>query len=385
MNSKTIAIIGSHPVTRKDFDWNRTDCEIWVFNEALSTEWFQRADAVFQMHEPAIWKNPLNRNDPKHYEWLTQDHGDMLIYMMDKYEDVPNSVKYPLEEVCSSLLPNFNDGLKFFTSSPAFALALAIMNNATRIEMYGVEMETDTEYRYQRDCIAFWIGIAVGRGIDVYTNSRIFQNPVYGYEGKISVEYSEFDERIKELEPQCAQIQAMFDKQGEEAKALFEGFLKKENDGKELTTSVQKMVVLASHFGFMDGARQENLRYKKKADTMIEASGGFLIVRQEFEQAAVALVKTKQEYVMKSSALAGRLQGIFEQIEKIQNIKRRINHSDEFVSTLNDYVKMSTMVGMCSGGADENRRYYNKLDKFAKAAGGSKSELVMMESFGKTE
>ena len=70
---RTLAIIGSHTRTREAFDFNRTDADVWLFNEAYSNKenvWAKRADAVFQLHDPIIWKNPKNRNDPKHYDWL---------------------------------------------------------------------------------------------------------------------------------------------------------------------------------------------------------------------------------------------------------------------------------------------------------------------------
>ena len=61
----TVAIIGSHPATRGDFDWERTDADVWGFNEALSADWFERADGIFQMHKPVIWRSKTNRNDPE--------------------------------------------------------------------------------------------------------------------------------------------------------------------------------------------------------------------------------------------------------------------------------------------------------------------------------
>jgi len=68
----TLVILGSHPGTRQDFDWGRVkDVDVWAFNEAVSRgEWVQFASAVFQMHIPAIWRNPTNRNDNKHADWL---------------------------------------------------------------------------------------------------------------------------------------------------------------------------------------------------------------------------------------------------------------------------------------------------------------------------
>ena len=96
-------IVGSHPKTRMAMDFNRTDCDIWIFNEATTQPWATRFDGVFQMHKEVIFKSEVNRNDPKHYEWLQQP-GDYKIFMQDQHEDIPCSVKYPLEELCDKLL-----------------------------------------------------------------------------------------------------------------------------------------------------------------------------------------------------------------------------------------------------------------------------------------
>src|SRR5688500_3302918 len=114
---ETVAIIGSHPRTREAFDFNRTDADIWLFNEAISNpenrKWAKRADMIWQMHVPAIWRNPTNRNDPHHYEWLQkQDECDVM--MQDEYPDVPRSMRYPLEDIRKMLRGN---GAHFLTSS----------------------------------------------------------------------------------------------------------------------------------------------------------------------------------------------------------------------------------------------------------------------------
>jgi len=117
---RTLAIIGSHPRTREAFDFNRTDADVWLFNEAYSNKdnvWAKRADAVFQLHDPIIWTNPKNRNDPKHYDWLKSTLT--TVYMQSHYDDVPSSVAYPLDEIKAMAgSPNF------LTSSVSMAIAL---------------------------------------------------------------------------------------------------------------------------------------------------------------------------------------------------------------------------------------------------------------------
>jgi len=168
----TVAIVGSHPRTRLEFDFNRTDCDIWIFNEALSNGTFPRADAVFQMHVPPIWRNPANRNDAHHFEWLQEPKDGTEVYMQDQYPDVPRSVRYPLEEVTERF------GVRHFTSSIAYALALACFKGYKRMEVYGVEMETNTEYQYQRDGVTLWLGVAMGLGIKVDAHISMFDQPL---------------------------------------------------------------------------------------------------------------------------------------------------------------------------------------------------------------
>jgi hypothetical protein len=125
-----LVIMGSHPRTRGDFDWSRDDCDILVFNEAMKQAWVKRADYVMQMHLPVIFRNPGNRNDANHYEWLKSGNTP-IIWMQEEYEDVPRSKKYPIDEVCKL-------GRKYLTSSAAYAIALGIQQGYDKIEIYGV-------------------------------------------------------------------------------------------------------------------------------------------------------------------------------------------------------------------------------------------------------
>jgi len=132
----TIAIVGSHPKRRDEFDFTRDDCDIWVFNEAVKTETnsgfapAEKVSAVFQLHKPVIWKNPNNRNDRNHFQWLQSTN--IPVFMLEKYEEVPASVPYPLDEIREKITD------KMLTSSIAEAMALAAFLGYKRVEIYGV-------------------------------------------------------------------------------------------------------------------------------------------------------------------------------------------------------------------------------------------------------
>lgn len=376
----TVAIVGSHPRTRVEFDFGRTDCDVWVFNEALSNQnevWCPRADAVFQMHVETIWRNPNNRNDKGHADWL-KTQRDTVVYMQEMYIDVPMSRKYPLEEVLSGLHIN----KRYITSSVAYALALASHLGYKRIELYGVEMETDTEYRYQRDGVTFWVGVAVGRGIEVELHCGMMESPLYGYEGDMKMDYSVFTDAIKDAETRLPEIQKEYAAKQERTAALIRQYTETGKDeGNQIVKLVQEQLGTGIQYGTLDGSKQEAERYQKKADAMIAKTNEFIFSRQEFDQARQALQKKQAELMTKSNVLAGQVETLYREVGKTSNLNRRRKRADDFVKTLDEYIKATITVAMLVGGLQENQRYIGIMDGLIKAAGGTKSEAVLLEAY----
>lgn len=372
----TVVILGSHPRTRAEFDFTRTDCDLWVFNEALSNGTFPRAEAVFQMHEEAIWRNPLNRNDPKHYDWL-KAHKTATVYMQDEYADIPMSCRYPLEEIAARFQ------IRYFTSSVAYAIALACYMDYKRIEIYGVEMETNTEYQYQRDGVTLWVGVALGLGIEVDAHMTIFDQPLYGYEGEVVMKYETITDRIAELAPMVEEARAAYMaavKNVQSAITAFANDASKENED-SLFATVAKQVHLGERLGHLSGAKQANEFYQKKADTMREASGEFLFSRQEFESAAARLKDKTEEVKTRFTSLGTTLGHIHDSLKHAA--KRSPKHKkllETFVAHIQTYLKTNEELAGTQGAAQENFRYMAHLDKHIRAAGGAKSEAVLLES-----
>lgn len=289
MSKKTVAIVGSHPVTRGKAPWTKKYVDIWVFNEAGSNEWVKRVDAVFQIHLPPIWKNPNNKNDPGHYEWLKQQHP-FPVYMQDEYPDVPSSVKYPLEDVIQQLLPNLRrrgakrkeEIVKYFSSSPAYAIALALCQGYERIELYGVEMATVTEYQTQRSGVALWLGIAVGRGVEVILpeESGLLKGLLYGYEGDVVIHRQEFETTAVKLNNELVNAQAHMGKTGARLENVLRLIARATTDEESATHQQEYLEAMKAHnnailrYGVISGALQENERYLRLVDEMIAAAGG---------------------------------------------------------------------------------------------------------------
>jgi len=375
----TVAIIGSHPRTRGDFDFNRDDADIWVFNEALKSPWCKRADAVFQMHSPVIWRSSTNRNDPKHYEWL--QNTDVPVYMQEQYEDVPASIKFPLSEIISDLFGDYKP-IPYITSSVAYALALAVYLKYKRIEVYGVEMETNTEYGHQRIGVAFWIGIAIGRGIEIdFHSDSILNAPLYGYDGAVRIDKEKFETRIDELKI----VADKFKKQYEIAKADICAVLGKfENDYKAGITDIDKLIQAmgqkAYNFGMADGAIQANEFYLRKSIQQEAETGNYLIVRQEFEGGSIDAQKNYQFNMIKVYDIAKHMRACVDRLKGCTNRYERRNVSDDLKKILEAYSQATTKVGMASGSTMENKQWMGLLDQLGVAAGGQEALKLMTEN-----
>ena len=171
---------------------------VWAYNYKIP-----RLDRIFEMHP--VWmqarsQKPEFQKVRDHWEWL-KNNQDIPVYMMELRPEVPKAVRYPIESV-SELVP-VSRRRKVFTSSFDYLMALAICEGYERIECYGFEMGSDTEYRYQREGAAYWIAQCDARGIELVLpeNTALLRNKMYGYEGG-SMIYRQDLERMKGVREQ---------------------------------------------------------------------------------------------------------------------------------------------------------------------------------------
>lgn len=121
--------------------------------------WLTRRDRWFQLHPPVWAGRALFGRDQAHWDFLAT--CNVPLYMRYPQEEFPTAVPYPIEEVSHCV------GRRYFTSSPAYGLALAIYEEVDEIKLYGVNLASNTEYVEQRPCIEWLLGLAEGRGIKV--------------------------------------------------------------------------------------------------------------------------------------------------------------------------------------------------------------------------
>lgn len=366
---KKLAIVGTHPDTRDLAPWDDLDWEIWVFNEVLGQGgWCKRADAVFQMHKPFVYKSLTNRCDKNHWEWLKQDHGDLRIYMQEADPEVPNSVRYPREKIGEELLlGKFYQGLDllpvddFYTSTIVQALALGIYLDYKVIRMLGTEMASDTEYRYQRECTTFWTGLALGRGIivEMVSGDSIYKVPVYGYEGEIEQKPEKYEARADELAVEIAQVQ-------EELKGANARLQEAWGNG-TMAKCIEEMATNAARLGYFEGRHKETLRYHDKVTQMVAETGFGFIDRNEFEGAAAQAHADGEAHKASAHYSAGILNVGLHHYYK--------NHEPAYLpqiaTLIQQHIDAQYNAGISKGIYDENWRLSRQIDEEIRAAGGS--------------
>ena len=131
-----------------------------------------------------FWQRILRRSG-KYHDWAQKRYKLKPIYMQYWQPEIPCSVAYPLREVSDIAFKNFRRGdrkIKYFTSTLAYMMGIAILEKFERIEIYGFELADDIEYVRQKACAEFWIGVALAKGIEVYTpsNNQIMWSSLYG-------------------------------------------------------------------------------------------------------------------------------------------------------------------------------------------------------------
>jgi hypothetical protein len=234
-----LAIVGFASTTRDQAPFDDESYEIWTVNEAGNTaidafKWMKRFDRLFQIHPRWDFTRINNANDPNHWLWLQNISGKCqmcggtalmgdgkncpvceggiytpsetrswakVIYMQEKWKDVPNSVKYPLDEMIA-----LNPRGKYFDSSLSYMLMLASTMGYKEIFVVGFEMAAQSEYFYQRANFEFLYGCLTAKGqkITLPENTSLLKGKMYGYENMKTGYRQQLDMRLAILNNELA-------------------------------------------------------------------------------------------------------------------------------------------------------------------------------------
>lgn len=153
-----------------------SDATVWGTGGVIVLPKVKRVDAMFELHPARYWKLP------QVLEQISKFPG--IVYMMDKQEEVPTSVRYPIEDVKKAFyIPTMGTSL-YITNTVSFMLALAYLEGYTHIDTYGVYMEHESEYGYQKPNCEYFLGFLHAKGVEVNTHGGevLKAKFLYGYE-----------------------------------------------------------------------------------------------------------------------------------------------------------------------------------------------------------
>jgi hypothetical protein len=241
LTKPTVCLIGMAETTRDLAPWDDPNVEIWGINESYARRnkaqkkeprnkdevrppYVRRWDRWFQLHPSWDYSRPDNFNHENHPHWLVGREGRCMvcgghgklktsgkpceecgatgvydpaadrrfemgfpfpIYMIEETPTVPGSVTYPLDGILASYGKNA-ENVRYFTNSFGYMVALALHLGVKRIEAYGFEMSSKTEYGQQKPNANFWAGIAIGKGVEFFIPEGCTllagKETLYGYE-----------------------------------------------------------------------------------------------------------------------------------------------------------------------------------------------------------
>ena len=86
-----------------------------------------------------------------------------------EYEQIPSSIRFPFEWATKEF------PTEYYTCGICYMIAYAIHEGVSELHIYGCRMEIQSEYKFPRGGVQFWLGVAVGRGIPV----KVYGGDIY--------------------------------------------------------------------------------------------------------------------------------------------------------------------------------------------------------------
>ena len=154
------------------------DIELWSCNHAYRLG-FPRIDRLFEMHHVELLKDKHyyeRKMQREHIKYLrTTSHP---VCMLDHYDEFPASERFPIVDAIA-LDPEAD-----FCSTFDYMMAYAILEgDINKVLLYGYEMDSESEWGYQRPSAIGWIRFARAKGIEVSGEGGLLEKrKLYGYE-----------------------------------------------------------------------------------------------------------------------------------------------------------------------------------------------------------
>ena len=221
---KRVAIVGFAGGHAHLAPFDNPDIECWGINRLWKILPDKKFDRWFELHN----LREFYENDPEHRAFLKQFEGPVYVRSQDYHLalewGIETAQPYPDAVILDRFFPYFNN-----TVSWLIALAI-LMNDFDRHEdgdgyewmgLYGIDMAQDhvlqAEYSQQRPSCEYFIGLATGRGIEIYIPhgaDLLKATHLYGYQDagpvleKMGSRFIELGQNKEQIRGQILQAEA---------------------------------------------------------------------------------------------------------------------------------------------------------------------------------
>lgn len=159
---KKIAIVCGSPGSMMMAPFDDKDWEIWVLGNRINAFKDKRVTKIFEIHDD-LNQHGVN-NGAGYVSYLVNMKIDLIVGKNFPlgHPRAPHVKVFPFDAAKHLY------GADYLTSSSAYMVAMAVLEGADEIAIYGVDMAVDDfEYFWQRPCMEAWVGFAKGRGIKI--------------------------------------------------------------------------------------------------------------------------------------------------------------------------------------------------------------------------
>lgn len=214
--AKVIALVGTAWTSRLDANKEPDEVERWGLGGAYT--FLNRIDRWFEMHDFS-WLVRRSGTAYFRYQAFLQNLKSP-VYMLYPLPTISTATIYPLERIGEFF---FGEEQPYFSSTIAYMLAMAILEEPDEIKFYGIDMASDMERGHQRDGLEYFIGWARASGIIVTIpdSSPIMKAPLYGQIRDheeiledLEAREAELEKKVRPIQDEIATVRASIHREG---------------------------------------------------------------------------------------------------------------------------------------------------------------------------
>lgn len=167
---RRVAIVGGAPTTVNEAPYDDPEWEIW----GLPWQIKKRCDVFFEPH--TYWATggyyPNCETREEIVGWL--NGLGATVYMEKKEPEVGTSVPIPWNEITANTGKATGGDKPYIESTIAVMLAMACLElePGDRVGLWGVDLDVNGEYAFQRPNAEYYIGFLRGRGVKVFVPQK---------------------------------------------------------------------------------------------------------------------------------------------------------------------------------------------------------------------